>query len=228
VLRVQGVLFGRELGNDVGEIQRLEKMLSDEGVMLVKFWFHLSKDQLKKRLKALEKNPKTAWRVTDLEWKYFKRYDKFVDVCEPFLRETSTGEAPWIEVPGTDPRYRSLTVGRHLLTVMRARLDAKRAKTVPPKGQSLLPPADDLNVLRILRLNQEMTRKQYERDLDKWQGRLNLLTRDKRYKRLSVVAAFEGNDAAGKGGAIRRLTDALDARLYQNGSVAVPMQEGRV
>lgn len=227
VLRVQGVLSRRELGNYVGEIQRLEKMLSDEGVMLVKFWFHLSKDQQKKRLKALEKNPKTAWRVTDLEWKYFKRYDKFVDVCEPFLRETSTGEAPWIVVPGMDPRYRALTVGRHLLSAMRARLDAKRAKTVPPKGQPLLPPADDLNVLRALRLDQEMTRKQYERELDKWQGRLNLLTRDKRYKRLSVVAAFEGNDAAGKGGAIRRITGALDARLYQNVSVAAPTQEER-
>jgi predicted outer membrane repeat protein len=78
------------------------------------------------------------------------------------------------------------------------------------------------------RLHQEMARKQYERELEKWQGRLNLLTCDTRYKRLSVVAAFEGNDAAGKGGAIRRSTGALDARLYQNGSVAAPMQEGRV
>ncbi|MEQ1774409.1 MAG: polyphosphate:AMP phosphotransferase, partial [Burkholderiales bacterium] len=54
VLRVQGAISRRELGQYVGEIQRLEKMLADEGVLLVKFWFHLSKDQQKQRLKALE------------------------------------------------------------------------------------------------------------------------------------------------------------------------------
>jgi polyphosphate:AMP phosphotransferase len=227
VLRVQGVISKRELGQYIGEIQRLEKMLSDEGVMLVKFWFHLSKDQQKQRLKALEKDPKTAWRVTDMEWKYFKQYDKFVKVCEPFLRETSTGEAPWIVVPGMDARYRSLTVGRHLLAAMRARLGVKPSKAAVSRGQPLLPPADKLNVLRALELDQKMTRKEYEREIEKWQGRLNLLTRDKRYKALSVIAAFEGNDAAGKGGAIRRVTGALDARLYQNVSVAAPTQEER-
>ena len=226
VLRVQGTISRRELGQYVGEIQRLEKMLIDEGVMLVKFWFHLSKDQQKKRLKALEKDPNTAWRVTDLEWKYFKIYDDFVKVCEPFLRETSTGEAPWIVVPGMDARYRSLTVGRHLLTAMRARLDAKAPKT-PARAQPLLPPADKLNVLRALKLDQQMTRKAYERELDQWQGQLNLLTRDKRYKNLSVIAVFEGNDAAGKGGAIRRVTGALDARSYHNVSVAAPTEEER-
>ena len=228
VLRVQEAISKRELGQYIGEIQRLEKMLTDEGVMLVKLWFHLSKDQQKKRLTTLEKDPKTAWRVTDLEWKYFKQYDKFIKVCEPFLRETSTGDAPWIVVPGMDPRYRALTVGRHLLSALRARLDTSQsAKPAAPRGQPLLPPADNLNVLRALKLDQDMTRKAYERELDKWQGRLNLLTRDKHFKSLSVIAAFEGNDAAGKGGAIRRVTGALDARLYQNVSVAAPTQEER-
>ena len=227
VLRVQGAISKRELGQYTGEIQRLEKMLTDEGVLLVKFWFHLSKDQQKRRLKALEKDPKTAWRVTDLEWKYFKQYDEFIKVCEPFLRETSTGEAPWIVVPGMDPHYRALTVGRHLLTTMRTRLDAKPARVAMRRGQPLLPPADQLNVLRALKLDRDMSRKDYVRELDKWQGRLNRLTRDKRYKSLSVVTAFEGNDAAGKGGAIRRVTGALDARLYQNVSVAAPTQEER-
>ena len=227
VLRVQGSLSKHELGQYVGEIQRLEKMLTDEGVMLVKFWFHLSKVQQKKRLKALEKDPKTAWRVTDLEWKYFKQYDAFIKVCDPFLRETSTAGAPWIVVPGMDPHYRALTVGRRLFTAIRARLDADAPKAITPRAQPLLPPADRLNVLRALKLDREMTRKAYQRELDKWQGRLNLLTRDKRYKGISVVLAFEGNDAAGKGGAIRRVTGAIDARLYQNVSVAAPTQEER-
>lgn len=232
VLRVQGAISKPELARYVGEIQRLEKMLADEGVLLVKLWFHLSKDQQKKRLRSLEKDPKTAWRVTELEWKYFKQYDKFIKVCEPFLRDTSTGEAPWIVVPGMDPEYRALAAGQHLLSALRARLDAKpatstKAAKVVPRAKALLPPPGNLNILHQLELDREMSRKDYVRELDKWQGQLNLLTRDKRFKSLSVVAAFEGNDAAGKGGAIRRVTGALDARLYKNVSIAAPTQEER-
>jgi hypothetical protein len=66
--------------------------------------------------------------VTEHEWSYYKRYRKFVKVCEPFLRRTSTGEAPWIIIPGADPEYRMLTMGRHLLAAMRERLDEKPLK----------------------------------------------------------------------------------------------------
>jgi len=227
VARVQGEISEGELAQYVSEIQRLEKMLADEGVLLVKLWFHLSKAQQKKRLKALEKDPKTRWRVTDLEWKYFKQYDKFVKVCEPFLRKTSTGDAPWIVVPGMDARHRSLAVGRYLLGALRARLDAKPVKSVTRRATPLPPPSDRYNVLRALKLDQEMTRKDYDKGIDKWQGRLNMLTRDPRFRELSVVAVFEGNDAAGKGGAIRRVTAALDARSYHNVPVAAPTQEER-
>ena len=225
--RVQGVVSQGEFSQQISEILRFEKMLCDEGVLLLKFWFHLSKEQQKKRLKALEKNPDTRWRVTDLEWKYFKLYDKFVKVCEPFLRKTSTGEAPWIVVPGADPRYRALTVGRHLLAAMRERLDEKAVKRLPDKTPPLLPAADNLNVLRALTLDQPLTKTGYEKQLEKWQGRLNLLSRHPRFRDISVVTAFEGNDAAGKGGAIRRVTGALDARTYYNIPVAAPTEEER-
>jgi polyphosphate kinase 2 (PPK2 family) len=89
------------------------------------------------------------------------------------------------------------------------------------------PPSDRYNVLRALKLDQAMSRKDYDNEIDKWQGRLNTLTRDPHFRDLSVVAAFEGNDAAGKGGAIRRVTSALDARSYQNVPVAAPTQEER-
>ena len=225
--RVQGVIGEGEFSQHIAEILRFEKMLADEGVLLLKFWFHLSKEQQKKRLKALEKDPKTRWRVTDIEWKYFKIYNKFVKVCEPFLRKTSTGEAPWIVVAGADPRYRALTVGRHLLAAMRERLDEKTVKRLPDKSPPLLPAADNLNVLRALKLDQPLTKADYEKQLEKWQGRLNVLSRHPRFKNISVVMVFEGNDAAGKGGAIRRLTGALDARSYHSVPVAAPTEEER-
>ncbi len=227
VQRVMGEIGAGEFANATAEIQRLERMLSDEGVLLLKYWFHLSKTQQRARLKALEKNPDTRWRVSETEWAYFKLYDSFVQVCEPFLRQTSTAQAPWIVVPGADANHRALSVGRHLLAALRERLGAKAS--APPRGRTpLLPaPADRLNVLTALQLDQPLGKPAYERVLAQWQSRLNRAARDPGFQRLSVVAVFEGNDGAGKGGAIRRVTAALDARQYANIPVAAPTEEER-
>ncbi len=228
VRRVMDEIDEGEFAGAVADIRRLERMLCEEGVLLVKYWFHLSKGQQKKRLHALEKDPRTRWRVTDLEWDYYKIYDRFIEVCDPFLRETSTGEAPWIVVPGADPRYRALTVGRHLLATLRRRLkDGGKSAKSAAKALPLPAPPDAVNVLSKLDLDQKMTRTEYRKELEKWQGRLNSLARDPGMKHLSVVAVFEGNDSAGKGGAIRRLTQALDARRYDTVSVAAPTEEER-
>ncbi|OGA05308.1 MAG: polyphosphate:AMP phosphotransferase [Betaproteobacteria bacterium RIFCSPLOWO2_02_64_14] len=225
--RVQGRIGTGKLDQHIADILRFEKMLTDEGVLLLKFWLHLSKAQQKKRLKALEKDPKTRWRVSKTDWELFKLYDRFGRVCEPFLRKTSTGEAPWLVVSGLDPEYRSLTVGKTLLAALRERLDEKKAKGLPDKNLPLLPSVDKVNVLRALELDQEMSKEVYAKQLEKWQGRLALALRQPRFKEISVVAVFEGNDAAGKGGAIRRVTSALDARRYKTISVAAPTEEER-
>ena len=225
--RVMGRIGAGKFDQHIAEILRFEKMLTDEGVLLLKFWFHLSKEQQKKRLKALEKDPKTRWRVTKNDWELYKLYDRFNKVCEPFLRKTSTGEAPWLVVPGANPPHRSLTVGKTLLAALRERLDEKPVKRLPDKNPPLLPSIDKLNVLRALQLDQDVSKQEYEKQLEKWQGRLNIVSRDPRYRDIAVVAVFEGNDAAGKGGAIRRVTGALDARHYQNISVAAPTEEER-
>ena len=225
--RVLGVSGPAEFGRSVDRILRHERMLCDEGVLLLKYWFHLSEKQQKKRLHELESDPDTRWRVTPLDWKYFKLYGKFMQVCEPFLHRTSTGEAPWIIVPGADKRYRSLAVGRHMLAAIRERLQDKPAKQLPDRNPPLLETPDNLNVIRALKLDQPMTRPEYDKALEKWQGRLSVLTRHPRFRKHSVVVVFEGNDAAGKGGAIRRLTRALDARIYRTLSVAAPTEEER-
>jgi len=120
-----------------------------------------------------------------------------------------------------------LTVGRHLLAAMRERLEEKPPRIKPDNTLPLPVPSDRLNVLTALRLDQPMTKTAYERELEVWQGRLNLAARDPRFRSLSVVAVFEGNDGAGKGGAIRRVTGALDARSYANVVVAAPTDEER-
>lgn len=223
--RVLGSLSADGFAARIEEIMRLERMLAQEGVLLLKFWFHLSKAQQKRRIKALEKDKETSWKVSRYDRKLFEHYEEFISVCEPFVRETSTAEAPWTVVPAADDRYRALFVGRHLLGALRARLDAAEPPVAGPAPAATVP--DRVNVIRALKLRQEMSREEYDRRLAEAQGRLARATRHKRYGRVSVVAVFEGNDAAGKGGAIRRFAAALDPRAYRIVPVAAPSEEER-
>ncbi|HRE15646.1 MAG TPA: polyphosphate:AMP phosphotransferase, partial [Rhodocyclaceae bacterium] len=104
-----------ELDQRLDDINRFESMLVNEGVLVLKFWFHLSKDGQKTRLKALEKDPRTAWRVTKESYDRLKTYDELQEVAGHVLRVTNTAHAPWTIVEGTDDRYRSLSVGRMVL-----------------------------------------------------------------------------------------------------------------
>ena len=107
-----------ELDQQMERIIRFEKMLADEGALILKFWLHLSKENQRTRLKDLEKDPATRWRVTEKDWKNFKIYDRFRTVAEHALRQTSTPEAPWTIIEGTDPRYRYLAVGKAILQAL--------------------------------------------------------------------------------------------------------------
>ena len=215
-----------DLEKSVDEIKRFEHMLSDEGALILKFWFHLSKKQQKARLKALQKDPRNRWRVTDTDWERYKHYDQFRKVSERTLRHTSAAHAPWFVIEGLDEGYRNLTVGRAILDALKQRLTA--SKRIPATLEPApLPVVDNLHLLNSLDLSLKLRKGTYRTELEKYEGRLNLLTRDTRFKQKSVVILFEGNDAAGKGGAIRRITGSLDARYYQVVPVAAPTDEER-
>ncbi|NWG86597.1 MAG: polyphosphate:AMP phosphotransferase [Hydrogenophilaceae bacterium] len=211
----------------IERVARFEKMLVDEGALLIKYWFHLSKDGQRKRLKSLEKDPRTRWRVSKRDWVHFEMYDKFIDADEQALRMTSTAEAPWYIIEGSDARYRELTVGKILLEAMRKRLDEQESPSKGSHAPPLLPSIDNLHVLKSLDLTRSLSKKAYDRALEEQQGRLVQLVRDPLFKEISVVVAFEGNDAAGKGGSIRRITGTLDARQYQVIPIAAPTDEER-
>jgi polyphosphate:AMP phosphotransferase len=216
----------KELDAQADQINRFEAMLVNEGALVLKFWFHLTKDGQVKRLKALEKDPRTAWRVTQWNWDRLKTYDKLQDVAGHLLRLTNTPWAPWVVVEGTDDRYRSLTVGQILLQALQKKL-ASTDKQESPVAPMVRVNTDGRTVLSELDLTLSMADKAYEDELSQWQGRLAELLRDPRFKGRSLLCAFEGADAAGKGGAIRRIGAALDARQYQVIPVAAPTEEER-
>ncbi len=103
-------------------------MLCDEGALIFKFWFHLSKKQMKARLKGLKDDPLHSWRISPLDWQQSQTYDKFVKYGERVLRRTSRDYAPWHVIEGMDSCYRSLTVGRILLDGLRQALDRPKVR----------------------------------------------------------------------------------------------------
>ena len=215
-----------KLDRRIDEIVRFERMLAEEGTLILKFWFHLSKDAQRKRIKELKKDPLTAWRVTGTAEEYFRKYDDFREVSERTLRHTSTALAPWLVVEGVDRRYRELFVGEELLRAIKARLDAPKAVRPAPARASEQPEVDARRtLLSELDLTRKVPKAKYEKELEKWQGNLALLTRHKKFRERSVVCVFEGNDAAGKGGAIRRVTSAVDARVVRVVPIAAPTDE---
>jgi polyphosphate:AMP phosphotransferase len=224
--RIQSEISLKELDARAEQINRFEAMLVNEGALVLKFWFHLTKEGQEKRLKALESDPLTAWRVTKWNWDRLKTYDQLQDVAGHLLRITNTAWAPWVVVEGTDDRYRSLTVGQVMLAAMKDRL-ANPQRQHTPVAPIVRIDTDGRNVLSELDLDLALDEKPYKTELAHWQGRLSELVRDPRFKGRSLVCAFEGADAAGKGGAIRRIGVALDARQYQVIPVAAPTEEER-
>jgi len=222
--RIEGSISLKELDARAQQINRFEEMLVNEGALVLKFWFHLTKDGQKQRLKALSSDPRTAWRVKQWNWDRLKTYDQLQDVARHLLRVTNTAAAPWVVVEGTDDRYRSMTVGQVLLKAMQSKLAAKEVPRAP-MAPMVRVDLDGRNVLSEMDLTLALADKPYKDELAKWQGRLSELVRDERFKHRSLVCAFEGADAAGKGGAIRRIAAALDARQYQVTPVAVPTDE---
>jgi polyphosphate:AMP phosphotransferase len=208
------------------DIRRFERMLVSEGALLLKFWFHLSKKAQKKRMKELSGDKDTAWRVTPDDWKRFEHYDEFADVCEDALRETSSGEAPWNVIEGSDHEYRSLTAGRLLEDALKARLAGTRPAIAPPAPPAQ-PPIDGKTLLKSFDYKRALKRPAYSKKLITLQRDLNLLTRSKKMTQRSLVMVFEGMDAAGKGSTIRRMTQAMDARFYRIIPVAAPTDEER-
>jgi len=226
-------------------VVELEQMLAADGALILKFWMHLGKAAQKRRLTNLERDPLRRWQVDKLAWKHWRMYSKFAAAGEVAIRLTNRGDAPWAIVEGEDARYRSLAVGEAIKDAIRQKLADQAAGRPPQSARSesaasrksqaasrasaarrTSPAASRVSILSSLDMTQKAPKKA-DAEIEKQQGRLNLLERKVRADGVSTILVFEGWDAAGKGGAIRRITAALDARDYRVIPIAAPTDEER-
>ncbi|WAR45384.1 polyphosphate:AMP phosphotransferase [Methylomonas rapida] len=227
--RVQQKIDAHALQTELIQINQLEQLLTDDGALIIKCWLHLKKEAQLKRLKELAKNPASKWRVTDKDRQHLGMYDAFINVAEQILTETSKAYAPWLIVEGSDIRYSSLTVGQHVLERLQQHMQQYDAAHAAHNGNDspLESQIEQYNLLDALDLSLNLDKSSYKKELEKYQGKLNELTRHALAAKRSSILVFEGWDAAGKGGAIRRLTEAMDARHYQVIPSAAPTDEER-
>jgi polyphosphate:AMP phosphotransferase len=238
--RVHRSLTKAEFDGALDRIASFERMLADDGAVILKFWMHLDRKAQRKRLRKLSRDPLTRWRVTKRQWKHWKLYDRFAAAAERLIQRTSVAHAPWVIVEASDERYRNLVVGteiRRALTRAFARDErlSSSARVAPgPAPDGKTPSADlvaridvDRSILDALDMTRAVPKQAFEKRLLQQQSRLHLLQRQAQMERRSIVLVFEGWDAAGKGGAIRRVTSALDSRSYRVVPMAAPTDEER-
>lgn len=208
------------------QINAFERNLVDDGAAIAKFWIHLSRKEIKSRLKKSAEDELNAWRVRPEDWQQVKNYKKYAAFAEEMVVHTSTGAAPWTLVEGNSERWARVKVLTEMVSTLTDALDRQQIRTLPP----VIPPQESLepteaNFLSQVDLELSLSSKEYKQQLREQQTILAKLQLDIHEHQIPVLAVFEGWDAAGKGGAIKRLTDNLDPRSYVVRGFAAPNDE---
>lgn len=197
------------------EIINFEKMLTDDGMIIIKFYLYISKEEQKKRFKKLLDSPNTSWRVSEGDLDRNKHYHKYLDINEEMLEKTDSKHAPWNIIEATDKEY---AISKMMQIVANTLSDAVAMYRNRTPEQTVT--MDTLkreyisSVLARIDLNKVLPKQEYKERLKQLQSRLKKLHNAIYRKRIPVVIVFEGWDAGGKGGAIKRLTKGLDPRGY--------------
>jgi len=221
--RCEEGMKAREYGPFCDDIRAFERQLADDGVLIIKIFLHISRKEQKRRLDRLRANRATAWRVTDSDLKQHRRYRRYFKATEELLSRTNTRAARWTVVPAHDRRFAALRIFRLVAGVMErgiARAETDRGGEPTPATAKAFAP-------RVLRLgdvdpSRALEREDYDRKKRKLQRRLRELEHEVYRHRVPVIIVYEGRDAAGKGGNIRRLTQKLDPRGYEVVPIIAP------
>ncbi len=209
-------------------IANMQTELVADGALILKFFLHTPAKEQKKKLKKAAKDPHAGWQVDQRDWAALDSLGPVLPIAERILRETSGPGAPWTIVESTDSRYRDLTVARTILAALTARLAERPGPLGPALAESVFGDFDaEANVLSGIDLTKTLSGQEYRAQLAKEQAKLKKLSLEARRRGVSSVLAFEGWDAAGKGGVIRRITGALEAGDYRVIPVAAPTEEER-
>mgnify|MGYP002514702131 CR=1 FL=1 len=202
-----------------------ERQLADDGYLIIKFFLHISQEEQKHRFKKLLENEDTSWRVTDIDLKRNRKYDKYFVQYDKMLEYTNTVWAPWTVVDAENKTETVNTVFKTIASAIEARLEGRKAEF--GEGNKRIAKKEGFTIaakppLDMISLDKALSEEVYREELKKQQKRLAKLHSRLYMHKIPVVMAFEGWDAAGKGGTIRRIASALDPRGFEAVPISAP------
>ena len=225
----------KELADAFHSINSFEEQLAEDGTLIIKLLLDIDKKEQKKRFEKLEKNKETAWRVTQGDKERNVHYDEYAAMIEDMLFKTDTDYAPWTIIESMDKRFATLKIYTTVIKAMADQIEkVQKEKTEGTAGKTegemaeIAREADEemkelqVSILSKADLSLHYTKEEYKEKLDKLQKKMEKLHGELYRRRIPVVLGFEGWDAGGKGGAIKRLTERMDARGYVVNPTASP------
>ena len=213
---------GHWLNTSYSHIRAFEKQLTDDGYVILKFFVHVSKKQQKENMEKLNKIYGKNWKKLDVEEHDDADYDKFINAYEEMFAETDTKNAPWHLIAGDDERFATVQIVESIVKTLQNALAAAEIRAqhrniiLPPRHVALN------NVLEKVDLTKSLTKEEYKAEFAKCREKLKQLQLDLYEAQRSLIVAFEGWDAGGKGGAIKRLARSLDPLGYAVNPYAAP------
>ncbi|MEG2783269.1 MAG: polyphosphate:AMP phosphotransferase [Lachnospiraceae bacterium] len=212
----------RELAQNYDSICSFEQQITEAGGVLIKLFLMIDQKEQKKRLHKLLQSKTTSWRVSKGDIKRNKQYKDYLRMNEEMLQKTDTEYAPWSIIEATDRRFATVKIYTTVIRALTIQIDKikkeQTMETINELPDNNMTQSTDMilqeSTLSKVDLTLSYTKEEYTKRLKALQKKIKILHGELYRRRIPVVIGFEGWDAGGKGGAIKRLTDKMDPRGY--------------
>jgi len=222
------------------DVKAFERQLTDGGTLIIKLFLHISKDKQKRRFDELLKSPDTAWRVDKHDIEQNKNYETRLNYFDDMTKKSNFDFSKWNIIEADDEQYAAIKIYKTIIGAIEGKIDecvgANCVRPLPAKsddikysGRTQFAPTETppqiKPILSSINLDKDIEQNEYKEQLKYYQDKMAYLGFKLYAKRKPVVIVYEGWDAAGKGGNIKRLTQKLDPRGFEVTPVAAPSQE---
>ncbi|MGF1572251.1 MAG: phosphate--AMP phosphotransferase [Sumerlaeia bacterium] len=231
--KVEALISPKDIEHSFLDIESFENLLFNDGYLILKFWLHLSKKQQRKRLKQAEEDPFRRFIVTETEWERHNHYEEYHKAVAEMLERTNTVASPWKIIAAANRRHRRLETLRYLTNRLTTLIEEKEARlNAGPLKQMLQPTAALVQELepikkfplKTAKTDGKLESNEYKKRLEDGQIKIRQLQQKAFLRKLPISIVFEGWDAAGKGGSIKRMVRTLDPRGYTVVPIGKPTQ----
>ncbi len=225
VAREESTLSEKEIERRFSDIREFEKQITDDGHVLLKFFLHISRKEQKRRFKALEEKKATRWRVTEQDWFRNEHYEQYEKLFDDMIERTDLENARWTVVEAEDKRWATYKIFTTVIAALENKIAQVESENLPEFAGIRVSPSiksSPLPQLSEIDLEKRLEPDEYKQELKECQKRLFELHNKLYQKKIPMILAYEGWDAAGKGGNIKRITQALDPRGFEVVPIASP------